>query len=41
VAIYRAETWALNKDIANRLAAFETKVLRILEELKRMEIGEN
>jgi hypothetical protein len=28
VAIYGAESWALNKDIAKRVAAFERKVLR-------------
>jgi hypothetical protein len=28
VATYRAESWALNEDIAKRLATFERKVLR-------------
>jgi hypothetical protein len=28
VAIYGAEFWALNKDIAKRFAVFERKVLR-------------
>jgi len=28
MAMYRAESWTLNKDIAKQLAAFETKVLR-------------
>jgi len=28
VAMYRAESWTLNKDIAKQLAAFERKVLR-------------
>jgi len=28
VATYGAESWTLNKDIAKRLATFDTKVLR-------------
>jgi hypothetical protein len=34
VAKYGAESWTLNKDTANQLAAFERKALRILGELK-------
>ena len=42
MATYGTESWAMNKDIAKRLAAFERKVLRrMFRGIKIIEIGES